>query len=87
MGVLHFYKIPFLDTMGGVEQVIIQIARGVNKLGAKTHTLSLTAERVPRAIGINGYLTHWARLDVQIALTGFSAPAFLRFAQLAKKLM
>jgi rhamnosyl/mannosyltransferase len=75
----------FPDTMGGVEQVINQIARGANKLGVKTDVLSLTSERVPRTIEIDGYLTHRARLDVQIASTGFSVSAFLRFAQLAKK--
>ena len=85
MRVLHFYKTSFPDTMGGVEQVINQIARGANKLGVKTDVLSLTPERVPRTIEIDGYLAHRARLDMQIASTGFSMSAFLRFAQLAKK--
>jgi rhamnosyl/mannosyltransferase len=85
MRVLHFYKTSFPDSMGGVEQVINQIARGANKLGVKTDVLSLTPERVPRTIEIDGYLAHRARLDVQIASTGFSMSAFLRFAQLAKK--
>ena len=85
MRVLHFYKTSFPDTMGGVEQVINQIAWGASKLGVKTDVLSLTPERVPRTIEIDGYLAHRARLDVQIASTGFSMSAFLRFAQLAKK--
>ena len=85
MRVLHFYKTSFPDTMGGVEQVINQIARGANKLGVKTDVLSLTPERVPCTIEIDGYLAHRARLDFQIASTGFSVSAFLRFAQLAKK--
>ena len=85
MRVLHFYKTSFPDSMGGVEQVINQIARGANKLGVKTDVLSLTPERVPRTIEIDGYLVHRARLDMQIASTGFSMSAFLRFAQLAKK--
>lgn len=71
--------------MGGVEQVINQIARGANKLGVKTDVLSLTPDRVPRTIEIDGYLAHRARLDMQIASTGFSMSAFLRFVQLAKK--
>lgn len=85
MRVLHFYKTSFPDTMGGVEQVINQIARGANKLGVQTDVLSLTPDRVPRTIELDGYLAHRARLDIQIASTGFSASAFLRFAQLAKK--
>jgi O-antigen biosynthesis rhamnosyltransferase len=85
MRVLHFYKTSFPDTMGGVELVINQIARGASKLGIKTDVLSLTPERVPRTIEIDGYLAHRARLDFQIASTGFSVSAFLRFAQLGKK--
>lgn len=85
MRVLHFYKTSFLDTMGGIEQVINQIAKGATKLGVKTDVLSLASERVPRIIEINGYLAHRARLDFQIASTGFSASSFLRFVQLAKK--
>ncbi len=85
MRVLHFYKTAFSDTMGGVEQVIDQIARGCNQHNVKTDVLSLTAKRVPRTMEMNGYLAHRARLDMQIASTGFSMSVFLRFAQLAKK--
>lgn len=85
MRVLHFYKTSFPDTMGGIEQVINQIARGANKFGVKTDVLSLTPERVPRTIEIDGYWAHRARLDLQIASTGFSVSAFVRFAQLVKK--
>lgn len=85
MRVLHFYKTSFPDTMGGVEQVINQIGRGSLKQGVKTDVLSLTPRRVPRIIEIDGYLSHRARLDFQIASTGFSASVFLRFAQLAKQ--
>lgn len=85
MRVLHFYRTSFPDTMGGIEQVINQIARGTSKLGVKTDVLSLTPDRVPRTIELDGYLAHRARLDLQIASTGFSVSAFLRFSQLAKK--
>ncbi|HYN55507.1 MAG TPA: glycosyltransferase family 4 protein [Methylotenera sp.] len=84
MRVLHFYKTYFPDTMGGVEQLINQIARGASKLGVKTDVLSLTPDLVARTIEIDGHLAHRAKLDFQIASTGFSASAFLRFAQLAK---
>ena len=85
MRVLHFYKTSFPDSMGGIEQVINQIARGANKLGVQTDVLSLTPDRVARTIEIDGYLAHRARLDLQIASTGFSASAFWRFSQLAKQ--
>lgn len=85
MRVLHFYKTSFPDTMGGVEQVINQIAKGVSRHGIDVDVLSLTADRLARTIEIDGYLAHRARLDLQIASTGFSASAFLRFSQLARK--
>jgi glycosyltransferase involved in cell wall biosynthesis len=85
MRILHFYKTSFPDTMGGVEQVINQIARGAAKLGVETDVLSLTPDKVPRTIEIDGYLAHRARMDIQIASTSFSVSAFLRFSQLAKK--
>lgn len=85
MRVLHFYKNSFPDSMGGVEQVIHQIARGANKLGVKTDVLALAPGRVARTVEIDGYLVHRARLDLQIASTGFSASAFWCFSQLAKQ--
>ncbi|WP_394789263.1 glycosyltransferase family 4 protein [Rhodoferax sp.] len=85
MRVLHFYKTSFPDSMGGVEQVINQIARGASKLGVRMDVLSLTSDRVPRTIEIDGYLAHRARLNFQVASTGFSISAFLRFSELAKK--
>ena len=71
--------------MGGVEQVINHLAMGSKKLGVKADVLSLTRERVPRTIKINGYLLHRSRLDLHIASTSFSISSFLRFVQLAKK--
>jgi len=71
--------------MGGIELVINQIARGANNLGVESEVLSLTPDRVARTIEIDGYQAHRVRLDLQIASTGFSASAFFRFSQLAKK--
>ena len=85
MRVLHFYRTAFPDTMGGVEQVIHQIARGASSLGVSTAVLSLARGKGPRAIQADGYWSHRARLDLQIASTGFSVSAFWRFAQLTKE--
>jgi glycosyltransferase involved in cell wall biosynthesis len=85
MRVLHFYKTAFPDSMGGVEQVINQIARSSGRLGIKSEVLSLTPKRVPRTIELDGYFAHRAKLDFQVASTGFSVSAFLRFYQLAQK--
>lgn len=85
MRVLHFYRTAFPDTMGGIEQVVNQIARGASKLGVTTDVLSLTPNRWTQPIEIDGYLAHRAKLDLQIASTGFSVSAFWHFSQLAKK--
>jgi glycosyltransferase involved in cell wall biosynthesis len=85
MRVLQFYRTSFPDTMGGIEQVINQIARGAVGFGVQTDVLSLTRDCVARTVEIDGYLAHRARLHLQIASTGFSASVFQRFAQLAKK--
>lgn len=85
MRVLHFYKTSFPDSTGGIEQVINQIGIGAVRQGFRTDVLSLTREMVPRTVEVNGYHVHRARLDLEIASTGFSTSAFLRFSQLAKK--
>lgn len=84
MRVLHFYKTAFPDTMGGIEQVINQIARGASRLGVSTDVLSLTPQRAPRTITMDGYQAHRARMDLQLASTGFSVSGFWRFVELAK---
>ena len=83
--VLHFYRTAFPDTMGGIEQVIHQIARASAKQGLKVDVLSLTRNKVLRTIELDGYCVHRVRLNFQIASTGFSLSAFLRFYQLAKQ--
>lgn len=71
--------------MGGVEQVIHQIARGAASFGVRTDVLSLTTEKAQSPTEIEGYLAYRARMDLQIASTGLSISAFSRFKQLAKK--
>lgn len=85
MRVLHFYRTSFPDSMGGIEQVIHQIARGATRLGIETDVLSLTPDRVAPIIEIDGYLAHRARLHLQIASTGFSASVLPHFSRLSKK--
>jgi O-antigen biosynthesis rhamnosyltransferase len=85
MRVLHFYRTYFPDTVGGIEQVINQIARSTAALGIETEVLSLSRERRQETIELNGHLAHSAKLDFQIASTGFSTSAFSRFSELAGK--
>jgi len=71
--------------MGGVEQVINQIASGCNKYAVKSDVLSLTSGHYAMSIQINGYSLHRAKLNFQISSTGFSISAFWQFAKLAKE--
>ena len=84
MRVLHVYRTAFPDTVGGVEKVIDQIARGTSRLGVANDVLSLTPTRAAAPLQINGYTSHRAHLDLQIASTGLSISAFPLFAQLSR---
>lgn len=83
--VLHFYKTSVPESVGGIEQVIHQIGLGAAKQGVQIDVLSLTRKDAPRTVDAGGYLVHHARMDLQIASTGFSLSAFLRFYQLARR--
>lgn len=85
MRVLHFYKTSFPDTMGGVEQVINQIAMGSSRQGIATDVLALSAAAIDGVLPLNGYHLHRTRLNFQLASTGFSFTAFSRFAELAQQ--
>ena len=85
MRILHFYKTSLPDSMGGVEQVIDQIARGANKYGIKTDVLSLSPKRSHDAFEMDGYQVHRSKLTIQIASNSFSISAFGRFMKLAKQ--
>lgn len=85
MRILHFYKTAIPDTMGGVEQVISQIARGAAKLGVQTDVLSLTRAPDRATLEQDGYRAHRVRLDCQLASTAMSLAAFGRFKELARQ--
>ncbi|AEG02007.1 glycosyltransferase family 4 protein [Methylomonas methanica] len=85
MRILHFFKTAFPETMGGIEQVIDQIARGAAGLGIDTDVLYLSPEPNTHSIEVHGYRIHRVRRDCQFASTGFSAAVFSRFKQLAQQ--
>lgn len=85
MRVLHFYKTSVPDSMGGVEQVIDQIARGAASFGVTTDVLSLGKRSIEQPFEVNGYNGYRAKVDFQLASTGFSRAAFPLFAKLAKR--
>jgi len=83
--VLHFYKTYLPDSVGGVEQVINQIALSSTSLEVDTEVLALSPTMVERTIKIDNHYVHRCRSNFEIASTPFSVSAFLRFRQLAKE--
>ncbi|BCX66892.1 glycosyltransferase family 4 protein [Pseudomonas izuensis] len=85
MKVLHFFKTYYPETMGGIEQVIFQLAEGGARHGIHSEVLSLSKNGASRNVPLEGHLTHTSRLDLHVASTGFSVSAFKDFAELAKE--
>lgn len=83
MKVLHFYKVSFPDSMGGVEQVIHHLASGGIRYGIQTEVLSLTNELQSSTVEVDGYQVHRVPLDFQFASSSFSFAALAKFKSLA----
>lgn len=71
--------------MGGIEQVIFQLAEGGRKLGVDAQVLSLSADGNTRNVKVGEHLAHTSKLDLHIASTGFSLSAFRDFSALARE--
>lgn len=71
--------------MGGVEQVIFQLAEGGIPLGICSEVLSLSRKGNARGEWIGHHQAHRSRLDFDIASTGFSLPVIRDFNQLARE--
>lgn len=83
--VLHFFKTYYPETMGGIEQVIFQLAEGCIKHGIESEVLYLSREGSARGRRVANHVSHRSKQDLQIASTGFSISAFKDFAELAKE--
>lgn len=84
MIILHFYKRYYPDSYGGVEQVIFQLASGSAQLGVHSTVLSLTSNKVPRVVEVNGHESYRCRSNFTIASTDFSLSSFWQFNELVK---
>ena len=83
--VLHFFKTYYPETMGGIEQVIFQIAQGGAEYGFSSEVLYLSERGAARNETVGNHITHRSKLDLHVASTGFSLSAFKDFSQLAKE--
>lgn len=85
MRVLHFYKNALPDSLGGVEQVIDQIARGTGLLGVKNTVLALSNLPRPDKNIINGYELIRAKRNFELASNGFSWQSIALFRDLVNE--
>lgn len=76
MRVLHFYKTYLSETVGGIEQVIFQLCESSGPWGIDNHVLTLSSDPHPPVVPFGGHVVHRARLDLQLASTGFSLSVF-----------
>jgi glycosyltransferase involved in cell wall biosynthesis len=83
--ILHFFKTYYPETMGGIEQVIFQIAEGGFRHGFESEVLYLSERGAARNEKVGHHLTHRSKLDLHVASTGFSLSVLKDFAELAKK--
>lgn len=83
MRVLHFYKTYLPDSMGGIEQVIFQLCESGARHSVDSTVLTLSNNPAPGAIQIRQHQVHQARMDFQMASTGFSYSVFKQFRELA----
>ena len=85
MRILHFYKNALPETVGGVEQVIDQIARGTSKLGVQNTVLALSDSPSVYPIHLHGYELITAKRNFELASNGFSWDSIGLFKELAIK--
>ncbi|TIN27371.1 MAG: glycosyltransferase [Mesorhizobium sp.] len=83
MKVLHFFKTYWPDTFGGVERTIHAIAQSTAAYGVETEVLSLSRTPDENTKRLDGHMARKARLDFELASTGFSLEVFRRFRELA----
>ncbi|MDG4893873.1 glycosyltransferase [Mesorhizobium sp. WSM4976] len=83
MKVLHFFKTYWPDTFGGVERTIHAIAQSTAAYGVETEVLSLSRTPEENTRRLDGHMAVKARLDFELASTGFSREAFRKFRVLA----
>jgi glycosyltransferase involved in cell wall biosynthesis len=84
MRVLHFYKTYYPDSVGGVEQVIRQMAVGTGRLGITNQVLSLSRQRPLAPYEFEGHAVHRVPLNFEIASNAVSLPAIGQLARMAK---
>jgi rhamnosyl/mannosyltransferase len=85
MKILHFYKNALPESIGGVEQVINQIARGTGALGVENTVLSLSNSPSDHPTPMHGYQLITTQRSFELASNGFSWQSINSFKMLAAR--
>ena len=83
MRVLHLFRTYLPESVGGIEQVIYQLCQSGIAHGIHGEVLTLSANPQPREVMVADHKVHRAKLDIQLASTGFSYSVLKRFRELA----
>lgn len=84
MKVLHFFKTYWPDSFGGIERTIHAIAQSTASHGIESEVLSLSPAPDENTRRLDGHMAHKAKLDFELASTGFSRDVFRKFRALSK---
>ncbi|RWB56746.1 glycosyltransferase [Mesorhizobium sp.] len=85
MKVLHFFKTYWPDSFGGVERTIHAIAQSTAHHGIETEVLSLSRAPDENTKRLDEHMARKAKLDFELASTGFSREVFRKFGALARQ--
>lgn len=85
MKTLHIFKTYLPDTVGGIEQVILQLCKGTQKLGVSNEVFTLSPNPEPETLDVDSIPVHRAQQNFCVASTGFSWQAFRQFQSLAAR--
>jgi O-antigen biosynthesis rhamnosyltransferase len=79
MRILHVYKSYYPDTVGGIEQVLAQLAAGLTALGEENRIYTLSPDPRPAVLDRPEGQVHRSRTTLEIASNGMSIPALAEF--------
>ncbi|MBL0422272.1 glycosyltransferase [Ramlibacter sp. AW1] len=79
--VLHVYKSYYPDTVGGIEQVIAQLGRGLNGLGVESRIFTLSRDPQPPVIELPEGKVHRTRQSFEVASNNVSVSALRDFGR------
>tara|TARA_R110001583_G_scaffold149372_1_gene301459 strand:+ start:20090 stop:21208 length:1119 start_codon:yes stop_codon:yes gene_type:complete len=83
--VLHFFKTYYPDTMGGIEQVVFQLAEGAEKFDIDASVLTLSTRGSFSNQQVGTHRVYYSKLTINPASTGISISVIKEFRRLAKE--